>query len=227
MGRTIDAIMDELASADLRVSRGAVAKYTKEWDSQDEAAKDNDRPFEWHRLEEYGLPWEAGCYLLEIWSLAKSRVLHEDSSDGERDVPFPEPTVREALWWWRVHKAVPEVGLGDVHQMARTFVDRELAHQLLKQPMYVADLEALLAWRPWEKGRKDAYYEAVERALIPAVHRNPFIGRHRLPRLAEDRELLRNTVYQMTGWPNPARPHLLPSQDLEEAKRFWERNEPS
>ena len=34
-----------------------------------------DQPFEWHRLDEYTLPWEAGGYILDMWrEIQKFRV---------------------------------------------------------------------------------------------------------------------------------------------------------
>ena len=53
-----------------------------------------DRPFEWHNMESYQIPWEAIEFI--------SGISSEDSSFS----------VRRGKWIWRIHLANP--GLGDI-----------------------------------------------------------------------------------------------------------------
>ena len=128
-----------------------------------------DTPFQWHRLEEYGLPWEAGAYLLEMWVTSREPPLPTD-----RFPPQSAPTARAARWVWRTLLAVPDLDVLHIRYFAERFAQRELAHEVLGVPFYVADLEAHLAYRPWEgwPGDLDMYnrYQcAVQEGLIPPL----------------------------------------------------------
>ena len=101
-------------------------------------SKSPNAAFEWHRLQEYGLPWESSDILLSVWK----RVCHmrEDSST-------PLPTVRQARWWWRVHLAAPDVtDPMDLFLLAQRFVIREILSDLLGQSAEMRDLDAHLAY---------------------------------------------------------------------------------
>ena len=152
--------------------RGSIAKYSREYDGLDLALKNLDKPFEYHRMEDYGLAWEAGSYLMKMWAFWKSGRGFDLMMNGV-NLPMPAPTVREARWWWRVHLADPELGYFDVWCFAERFVTREVARAFLGNtldPLDVADLEAHLAFRPWtdEESRRN-YQEAIETGRIPPL----------------------------------------------------------
>lgn len=124
-----------------------------------------DSPFEWHRMEEYGLPWEASAFLLEmLFAARESRLNHL----------LPEPTVRQARWWWRVHLAAPEIrDPDDLILLAQRFVSREIAHDILGSPLDLGDLQALLAYKRWRNdARRERYLAATTEGRIPALRPN-------------------------------------------------------
>ena len=129
-----------------------------------------DAPFEWHRMEEYGLPWESSEYLLTMWRGYKERT---GSSAPLRVRSYP--TVRQVRWWWRVHNAALDLGDTEVIEFAQRFVARELAHDVLGEPMDTSDLEAWLAYRGWEERPEftsvgtDRYWWALKRGFIPPL----------------------------------------------------------
>jgi hypothetical protein len=128
-----------------------------------------DAPFEWHEMEQYGLPWEAGPYLLEMWITSKEPPLPTD-----RFPPESAPTARAARWVWRTHLAVPDLDVLYIRHFAGRFAQRELAHEVLGVPFYVADLEAHLVYRPWEGWPEDLsmynrYQRAVQEGRIPPL----------------------------------------------------------
>ena len=45
---------------------GSIQKYAQEYDQLPLAVKILDEPFQWHRLGEYDLPWEASEFLLKM-----------------------------------------------------------------------------------------------------------------------------------------------------------------
>lgn len=143
------------------VSARTIATWIKGYKDLREEVTKLDAPFEWHRLEEYGLPWEASAYLLDMWAHVHQ---HFDMEWQEFDqVPPPPPTVRQVRWWWRVHQAVPEIeNKMDIYWLAESFVGREMYHDIINVPLEMADLEAYLSYKPWSsEERLSAYRRAV------------------------------------------------------------------
>jgi len=175
-GLKLDAIWKAVRDPETELpDRRTVARYVKKYDELPDSVRQLDRPFEWHRLEEYGLPWEAGEWLLDLWFVAQESWLGT--------VPPEDPflsvlTVRRVLWWWRLHLAAPEVerlgsaiardvGKIDLILLAEQFVTRELAHHVLGEELYLADLEALIAYKPWVEERLETYRQAVKERRVP------------------------------------------------------------
>lgn len=152
-GMSIDKIEIEMEENNAAVSRGAVAKYAKEWDDRDEADKRLERRVDWNKLEDYGLPWESSSFLLEVWA---------------EHISSP-PTVRDVKWWWRLHLAAPDASIGEIWSLANTFVMAERLHDLQGWPVDWDGLWAEVAFRPWEDDeRREAYLKAVADGHIPS-----------------------------------------------------------
>ena len=150
-----------------KVGRGSVQRCREKWIQLPVAVRRRDQPFEWNELEEYGLPWEAGNYLLQMWVSVK-----EGEAFKVMDARFviPPPTVRQARWWWRVHLAAPDLRPHETWCLAQRFSNREVAYDLLNKPFHIADLEAHLAYRPWESpGKLSIYRKAIGKGAIPAI----------------------------------------------------------
>ena len=150
-------------------SEKTVYKYVKEYD-ETKINEVSDRPFQWHELEAYELPWEASKYLLDmcafIWAF--NRVYRFTSEEG---VSLPEPIVRQAKWWWRLHLAIPEAELQSVYLLAQRFTLRDLASDWLGIGFNVRDLEAYIAYRPWAgDDRREAYEAATQSGSVPALY---------------------------------------------------------
>src|SRR5919106_6757074 len=146
-----------------------IADWVREFKQQDEWQALLDSPFQWHRIEEYGLPWECGRYVLDLY-LKSSRY-----GDPERNVNYVvAPSVRQVRWWWRIHLAAPEVKGMDLILLAQRWVAREMAHDVLNVPLEMADLEALLIYRPWigDQSRAD-YLLDVKDGVIPSLRHDP------------------------------------------------------
>jgi hypothetical protein len=138
-----------------------------------------DEPFRWHKLEEYGIPWEASGFIMDM--LNEVHKFRGFVIKYKNELPFIVParlipTFREVIWWWRVHQATPEIPqqvgyLGDISELSNSFVVREMAHELLKLPLETADLEACLALKPWlNEERHSDYHEMVELGVVPPVN---------------------------------------------------------
>lgn len=127
-----------------------------------------DAPFQWHRMEEYELPWQAGEYLLDMWV---SNLRESSNYSWPSEITF-----RAVRWWWKVHLAAPDLSAIEVRSLATGFEIREVMHDILDEPLMMEDLDAFLAFRPWSSAEKRmAYLAAIEQGLIPELSiSNPY-----------------------------------------------------
>ena len=138
-----------------------------------------DAPFEWTMLDAYGLPWETSAYLLELWVyvLEKQALVERGASHLPEEFqlpPMPVPTARDARWWWRVHLAAPQLNQQQVWILGWTIALRELRHEVLLDSSDMKDLEAYLAYKPWEsKEAKARYQRAIARGIIGPLQTEP------------------------------------------------------
>ena len=110
---------------------------------------EGDVPFQLDRMQEYGLPGEAGAYLLRM------RVFVREGKDsffvtgpvdqGRR----PEFSFRLARWCWLLHQAAPDLCMFDLSWLANSCALRELAHDLTGHPLDIDDITDFLGYRPW------------------------------------------------------------------------------
>ena len=128
-----------------------------------------DRLFEWHRLDEYGLPWEASEFLLEMWAYVKELGVALEWA-LQYSTPLPPPTVRQAHWWWRVHQAAPDQDKVFIQLWAEALWQCELHKDVLGKTVDVSDIEAFLAYREWvSPEHKTIYDQAVKDGRIPPL----------------------------------------------------------
>ena len=157
-----------------------IASWVKEFNNRDEWQTLLESPFQWHKLEEFGLPWEASSFLLEMWVFVLKRQSLVERAVGTQArigtgppigvPPMPAPTVREARWWWRVHLAAPDLSNAKVWNLGNTFSLCEMAHHVLGRPSELGDLEAYLAYRPWTSDQAQKEYQrAIEAGHIPGL----------------------------------------------------------
>ena len=165
--------------------------------------------------------------MIEGWRLDKR---NDPERNKEVDILkkqfYARLSVREAVWCWRVHLAAPEIGatvgvLRDVYFLARQFSQREISADVLNRPLYMADLEPLLVFKPWLNDDRQQYYHRVVDAggISPPPSRDSLIERTRLLMQAQASEgnLLEVFVRGMTGIGvfSQDHPELLASQQME------------
>ena len=169
-GWKLDAIWKEVRDPDTeRPDRSTVSRHMKKYDLLPEAVKRLDRPFEWHRMEEYGLPWEASAFVLGMWVYVRELVVEEWVGDRWALARLGvKPTVRDVRWWWRIHLADPDKDSFNVMTTAREFADTERLAQIRPggtgNPF--ADIEARLAYLSIPDNQ-DVYQQAVDDKRIP------------------------------------------------------------
>jgi hypothetical protein len=122
-------------------------------------------------MEEYGLPWDASGYLLGLSAVVTNRNAKRNWWKGLL------PTVRQVRWWWRVHMADPSMPDDAVIAIAGNITLREQAHDLLGRPLTIDQLEACLAYRPWESAERWQEYDyAVREGLVPKLETEVSLG---------------------------------------------------
>jgi hypothetical protein len=143
-----------------------------------EKVRDLDQPFEWHRLEVYKLPWEAGSYLLSMWR--EIQELRAQLNLTHLIIPRRAPTVRQARWWWRVHLAVPEMeDKLNVYLWAKEACKQELYRDLLGKPLNLSGFNAYLAYQPWANAENEMAYTTAwseGRVAPPPIPFEEFVG---------------------------------------------------
>jgi hypothetical protein len=150
------------------ISERQVRRWIAHFKKLDASVLRLDDPFEWHRLDDYGIPWEASHDLMGLWARA------QDRRGATPDLPTSPPTVRQMRWWWRVMQAAPTMLVSDVLAVAGAFVERELRHDVLGKELYLLDLEACVSYRPWDGWPTDTtnakrYEAAVAAGIVPKL----------------------------------------------------------
>ena len=164
-GKTIDQIL--AAIGDEHVSRGTVAKYVRQFNAQEPSLKKLYQPFEWHRMEQYNLPWEASGFLMHMWV-----AIQEYWSDLRMGEISERPvTPHQVRWWWRLHQAVPDMeNLLDIYLWGEHFVYREIIGEIFGEEPNLSDLEAYIAYKPWKSSESlDRYTLAAREQRIPSL----------------------------------------------------------
>lgn len=158
----IGEILTKKFGSELSVSARTIATWVKRFRDPSSYL---DEDFEWHRIEEYGLPLDSSEYLLKLWRSFK---------EWQRSTGI-QPSVRQLLWWWRVHNACPPLHPQQVIDVAQRFIVREMATDITGKPKYMKDLEGWVAYRGWDTnpetnayGRK-RYLWAIENGIVPPL----------------------------------------------------------
>jgi hypothetical protein len=145
-----------------------IQRYAKAYSDKNPTPDPLDEPFQWHNLSKYGVPWEASSFLMSVLSEC-IQAAAKMAEDYDKHRSFP--TFRDAIWWWRIHLACPEIeDLVDLQWLANTFVVRELVHQVLGRPLVMEDLEVCLALKPWmDETHHRIYHDAVDAGIVPGM----------------------------------------------------------
>jgi len=135
----------------LRTVERKCAEFKKSKTPQNELLS---RPFRWEHMDEAGIPWETGQYLLGLraWFITQEVT----------------PTFRQMKWCWRVHSTNAKLDYEAVHALA--LQAEEIEFNSHKDPMALTDALTQLGARKAEPSADDkvlkltAWGEAVIRA---------------------------------------------------------------
>ena len=221
---SLDAILDELATEgwDPLPSRGSVQNVVRTWRELPEEIRRKEFPFQWQRLENASIPWEASHWALQCLSAHYESALESATwarEIGEREygvsnlkVPIIGSafTNRWAKWCWLLHLAAPDLLPRDVLILATVPATEERIQDLLGKQMNIQDLGDWLALRPdleIRRGVQDAwqrYWDAVDLGLVK--HPIPKTLDEAVERFSQSAtELITAGVFRL---PNPPRSGL-------------------
>ena len=94
------------------VSLSSVEKWCRAFRDNPTGDDFLDSPFQWEQMEQAGIPWEAGRYLLSVWKRL--------TSEGQLN----PPSFRHMKWWWRVHLAKPNL---EFSETLKIVIDAEMS----------------------------------------------------------------------------------------------------
>jgi hypothetical protein len=114
-------------------------------------------------------------------------------------------------------EAIHQTYMRDVESVSAAFAARELVHDVFGTPLNVADIEAFLAYRPWENtGAKTNYLTAIEELDVSPPGG---VDLHQLVKALAYREIVVQRDTQSATWPDSEYPGFLPSQ-IADAERI-------
>ena len=132
-----------------------------------------DEVFDWRRLIDAGLGWEASDVVLDLWAYDQKLSVDRENQTPGNSVNRPA-TMRKALWWWKVHCATGEFRENriELQNMTRTHFVWQAAEVFWLADWYESSLGisqdtsgnwAVLAYKPWGSiVRRDAYDRALD-----------------------------------------------------------------
>ena len=140
-------------SLSLRTVERKCAEFKKTRTPQNELLSS---PFQWERMDEVGIPWEAGHYLigLRAWFIAQEIT----------------PTFRQMKWCWRVHSTNAKLAYETVDALA--LQAEEIEFNPHKDPMALTEALTQLGERKTEPSADDkalkltTWGEAVIRVAV-------------------------------------------------------------
>ena len=152
--------------------RNTLSNYKKRLKPRwEKANQDLDKTADWSnfaKLTENGVPAERRRELHRMWV----EIEHTVRQQGLTAI---KPTYRSLHWWAYVVEYYGDAikDTGDRQYVATCYATRQMAKDLLDIPVYTEDLDQWLKHRPWEGRRKrDVYYSAINKGLIPYVSPN-------------------------------------------------------
>lgn len=138
-----------------------VRRYINEFEALDDRVKLLDAPFVWSKCPEYGLPWTAAEYVINLsrrWLRGELFFFHDS------DLNLPVPTARHLRWAWRLHTLQPEMEDVDIWCFSMQFSVRELISVVFDEVQNFSDLDAAFMFQPWQSpAQMSAYRRHMER----------------------------------------------------------------
>lgn len=125
-----------------------------------------DLPWQWEKMEEYGIPWEASRVLMDCWTRAMEEEVGQE---------FPRPfSVRLARWCHRVCCAYPSMQAYYLLAWAREYGVAEMAKDVLGEEIDTGALTAYLCIQPEESERHAVtYHRLADLGLIKELPLGP------------------------------------------------------
>ena len=200
-------IHKEVESMDDAPSIHTIELWISEFKKLPPLADALDRGYKW---SDFGgdLPWKAADYVNTMAEYVRLRymdnvrqahirnpkkVMRRIETEAEAimrgEATHKYPTVREVMWWWRVHLSAPDLRRQEVYTIAQLIVDRSTLELLRGEPGTVEDIQSFLALKPWKSNQNLArYWTAVNQGLVkPNPRQIAFVKQNDRTEIGADR----------------------------------------
>lgn len=196
----IDRALATLHAEGHVISRGSVQNIQREVKALPDSVRELDQRWTWSRASERGIAPDAAARILKVEAsmfayepfpfLIYEHTMFQEmlqSENSENSVqrkprivsiperksgspPPPEMTWRRAIWFDRTLPATEGLNDHDRFWLNEQFVSRDRHHDWFGRHIGVADLEALLAFQPWESSEAESVYgQAVAAGNCPSL----------------------------------------------------------
>ena len=172
LGMSVSAIQKQIETEfEEPVSRSSVGNWTKGFQNVAPQQPDQDEPFKWSRMGEFGIPWEHSAMLTAVAKLSRD------------DQAYPSPlTMRQAKWFSRLMTVFLTTGPGMVERhfqpdfigvwwlLSLLLARGEQGRELLGFAVDISPIEDYLGYQPWldDEHRRD-YLQALKRGSVQPV----------------------------------------------------------
>ena len=118
-----------------------------------------DEPFQWDKSDIYGISWNNSLKLLELCHY------YYESEDKT-------PTGRQAVWWWRVSQAAPDLKANQISELGNLYAEREIIGVISGFSPVFDDLNAYITYKPYHTNRIRTYARFINAFQVKAIRPN-------------------------------------------------------
>ena len=118
-----------------------------------------DKPFQWNKCDEYGISWNNSLKLLELCHY------YYESEDKT-------PTGRQAIWWWRISQAAPDLKANQISELGNLYAEREIIGVISGFSPVFDDLNAYITYKPYHTNRIRTYARFINAFQVKPIRPN-------------------------------------------------------
>jgi hypothetical protein len=137
------------------ISLRTLSRWISDFKELPECVTTLDEPFRWDKSDIYGISWNNSLKLLELCHY------YYESEDKT-------PTARQAVWWWRVSQAAPDLKANQISELGNLYTEREIVSIISGLPPVFDDLNAYITYKPYHTNRIRTYARFINANKVKA-----------------------------------------------------------
>ncbi|MED5429232.1 MAG: hypothetical protein VX383_06180 [Chloroflexota bacterium] len=157
-GHSQTAILEKLKNQfrDNAISLRTLSRWISDFRNLPESITTLDEPFQWDKSDLYGISWNNSLKLLEL-----CHYYYESEAKT--------PTGRQAIWWWRVSQAAPDLKANQISELGNLYTEREIMSIISNRPPVFDDLNAYITYKPYHTNRIRTYARFINAYQVEAI----------------------------------------------------------